>query len=93
MASWDDNNRLEVLRNSALLPTADRPLERQLLEVIPNDVQHVMIGEASHGTGEDGKAASHRAAGAALVPGLSEPGVLNDCSFAWQRSFTRRVRS
>jgi hypothetical protein len=51
MASWDDNDRLELVRNSALLPREGRPLQRALLERIPAEAKYVLIGEASHGTG------------------------------------------
>lgn len=41
----------QVVRNSALLPSKAKPLERALLERIPPQAQFVLIGEASHGTG------------------------------------------
>lgn len=38
-------------QDSALLPSPGRPLERQLVDRIPQAAEVVMIGEASHGTG------------------------------------------
>jgi hypothetical protein len=40
----------QVVRNSAILASQAKQLERALLERIPPQAQFVLIGEASHGT-------------------------------------------
>ena len=41
---------ISLIKEAALRPTEDAPLERRLFEAINPEAQFVLIGEASHGT-------------------------------------------
>eukprot|EP00887_Chlorella_sp_A99_P007234 scaffold2.g7234.t1 len=52
-ASYDDNNRIQLIRQAAILPSQPhKSLEQAVFEHIDPDAQFVLIGEASHGTEE-----------------------------------------